>query len=119
MIPEKSSWPFHGLLVGLAADVEKAPEAHRVMVCAKMVQRCIRLAVKLATHFGVSPAAVTAITLDSLREEGGSEYAAVLGTAFDTYALQAVEAFKASEGYKEHAAVVAATSKVNGKGGDA
>lgn len=119
MIPTKSHWPFHGILVGLAGELDKVPEKHRKIATVKTVERCIRLGVKLAMHYGVSPAHVIDLALSQLRAEGGDQYVAVIVAAFDSYAAARIAEFKESADYVAHVEMQTAMAGVNGKGGSA
>jgi hypothetical protein len=52
-IKQQSSWPFHPFLKQFAAHIDAAPKPLRIPVATKTVERCIRLAAKLANHYGM------------------------------------------------------------------
>jgi len=119
MIPTKSSWPFHPLLVQLAGEIEKVPAQLQKPAVVKTVERCFRLGVKLAMHYGMPGQTVLATFFGAMQEDGGDacmgasqEFAAAIATT-------AIADFKASIGYQEFAAVQKIVAGVTSKGGDA
>jgi predicted nucleic acid-binding protein len=80
-IPKKSSWPFHPLLVQMAKVIDAAPAEQKQEAVLKTVERCIRLAMKLAVHYGVPAPVVRDITVAMMKKEGGKEYPEQLKTA--------------------------------------
>jgi hypothetical protein len=89
-IKQKSEWPFHSMLVGMAGAVLSAPSQHRTEAAMKTIERCVRLGAKLAVEFGVPPCVFVKIAEAQIVREGGKEAAAHLAAHKADHATDAV-----------------------------
>lgn len=73
-IKKQSEWPFHGLLVELAVSIVQVPPEMKTPYTLKTIERCVRLAAKLAVEFKVPPCVVMGMCEEQLCREGGVEF---------------------------------------------
>ena len=74
-IKQKSSWPFHALLIQLAAPLIQVPEGkERSAHVAKTIERTCRLVARLAVEFKVPPCFIMDTMIEQLIREGGDKF---------------------------------------------
>lgn len=78
-IKQQSSWPLREVLVLLAGTVLATPNEHRAAAAAKMCERGLRLAVRLANEFGVPPEALHSVLDAVIADEAKSASVSLFG----------------------------------------
>jgi hypothetical protein len=96
-IKQKSEWPFHGILIPIAAVVLQAPPKLRTAVAQKQIERCLRMGAKLAVEFGMCPWAFLQIAEEQIVREGGEEVAKHLAEHKSDHAQAVVDGVSGAE----------------------
>lgn len=69
-----STWPLQPLAIQFAAAVLTCPEEERPAAAHKMVERCLRLAARLAVEFGIEMEPFVQLAAEQIaREQGAAE----------------------------------------------